>query len=349
MYSFEDRGGEQITLRPEGTGPIARAFISNGMAQNTPVKWFYHGPMFRYERPQKGRQRQFHQVGVELIGVEKTLADLEILSLAHLFLQDLGLRERCTLEINSIGDSESRSRFRESLVQYLSSCKDKLSQDSQKRLQHNPLRILDSKDAGDQEILKEAPRLHDHLNPSSREFFEDVCDQLDRLNINYTKNEKLVRGLDYYQHCVFEFTTNELGAQNALLAGGRYDGLIEQMGGGPTPAVGWACGIERLSLMLGQNLSQRPPITLIPMGDDAEQACIVLMQDLRNQGLKVEMAFSGNLNKRIKKANKVGSQWAILLGSEELAKGKVTVKNLDKNTQQEINMEQLAAFFNSSQ
>jgi histidyl-tRNA synthetase len=255
MYTFDDRGGTSITLRPEGTAAVARAFISNGLAQQVPFKVVYRGPMFRYERPQKGRQRQFHQFGAELIGVEKPQADIEVLAMASQIMAALGLQERVTLELNTLGDAESRANYRAALVAYFSAYKDKLSEDSRTRLENNPMRILDSKDAGDREIVANAPRLKDHLNAYSADFFQQVCAGLDALGIAYTLNDRLVRGLDYYCHTAFEFTTTELGAQSAVLSGGRYDNLIENMGGAKTAGIGWAAGLERLVLMLDQ---QRP-------------------------------------------------------------------------------------------
>ncbi len=245
MYTFKDRNDEEITLRPEGTAPIARAFISEGLSQRTPLKLFYQGPMFRYERPQKGRQRQFHQFGVELLGVASPYADVECLTLAHEILKGLNVLTTSSLQINSIGDDESRAKYTAALVKYLKENSAKLSEESQKRLTTNPLRILDSKSEGDQALLKNAPLISEFYNETSKSFFDTICGTLKNTGIPYHVNPFLVRGLDYYTHCVFEFRTTALGAQDAILSGGRYDGLIGQMGGPATPGIGWAAGIER--------------------------------------------------------------------------------------------------------
>ena len=251
MYTFTDRSGDTITLRPEGTAGVARMVISEGLTQSLPLKYFYTGPMFRHERPQKGRLRQFHQVGVELLGVAGPQGDIEVLALGHHFLQALGVGDKTTLEINTLGDVESRAAYRAVLVSYLENYRDKLSEDSRQRLERNPLRVLDSKDEGDKRIVAGAPLFSDYLTEAARAFFADVREGLGRLGIDYRINPRLVRGLDYYCHTAFEFTTEALGAQGTVLAGGRYDGLIGTMGGSATPGVGWAAGIERLSMLAG--------------------------------------------------------------------------------------------------
>lgn len=344
MYTFEDRGGESITLRPEGTAPIARAFISEGLSRLTPLKLFYQGPMFRYERPQKGRQRQFHQLGVELLGIPSALADIECMALGASIFDKLGLSKNVSLEINSIGDEESRNIYREKLVGYLNKVSSSLSEDSQRRLQSNPLRVLDSKDAKDQELVAEAPILKDSLNETSREFYDKVLDGLTQLNIAYHENQKLVRGLDYYCHTVFEFKTKDLGAQDAVLSGGRYDKLISQMGGPDTPGVGFAAGIERLSLLLGAAPQKTAPVTLVPLGEKAEAEAMKLCYQLRNLGLPIDMGYSGNLSKRMKRADKMNSRAAIILGDDEIARGVVTWKDLKKGAQQEVKISQLPTF-----
>src|SRR5690606_13545792 len=251
MYTFIDRGGEQITLRPEATAGIARAFISGGLAQHVPLKYFCAGPMFRFERPQKGRLRQFHQIDIELLGVAEPLGDVEVIAAAADVLQALGVLDKTTLELNTLGDSESRNAYRTVLVDYLKGHLQCLSPDSRSRLERNPLRILDSKDAADRAVIADAPVFTDYLTPAARDFFDRVRAGLDTLGIDYSVNPRLVRGLDYYCHTAFEFTTTELGAQGAVIAGGRYDGLIELMGGPPTPGIGWAGGIERLAMLAG--------------------------------------------------------------------------------------------------
>ncbi len=334
MYCFEDRGGESLTLRPEGTAGVVRAFISEGMQQNLPVKMYYAGPMFRYERPQKGRQRQFTQFGVELLGVETPQADIEVIAMAYEFIESLGLGGTITVEINSLGDKASRDAYREKLVAYLKANYDRLSEDSKARLDKNPLRVLDSKEECDKAVIADAPLYQDSLNDASKSFFNQVLQGLDNLNIKYRVNNRLVRGLDYYSHTVFELTTDKLGAQGTVLAGGRYDGLVEQMGGGQVPGIGWACGVERLSMLLEADVSLPRPIAVIPVGDDAQAQALSIAYQLRKSGFRVEQAYGGNLKKRMIKANKVNACKAVILGSDELAAGNVTIKDLDSGEQQ---------------
>ncbi len=266
MYTFSMKGGEQITLRPEATAGIARAFISGGLSNQLPIKVFYSGPMFRRERPQKGRQRQFHQIDVELLGVAEPLGDVEIIAVGAHILRELGVLDRTTLELNTLGDPDSQDAYRGVLVDYFSAHKDHLSADSLERLGLNPLRILDSKDKGDRRVVEGAPLFGDYLNPYSRDYFDRVKAGLEALGIAYEVNPRLVRGLDYYTHTAFEFTTSELGAQGAVLAGGRYDGLIETLGGPSTPGIGWAAGVERLVMMLGKPPPAKRPIAVVPDG-----------------------------------------------------------------------------------
>ena len=334
MYCFEDRGGESLTLRPEGTAGVVRAFISEGMQQNLPVKMYYAGPMFRYERPQKGRQRQFTQFGVELLGIETPQADIEVIAMAYEFIESLGLGGTITVEINSLGDKASRDAYREKLVAYLKANYDRLSEDSKARLDKNPLRVLDSKEECDKAVIADAPLYQDSLNDASKSFFNQVLQGLDNLNIKYRVNNRLVRGLDYYSHTVFELTTDKLGAQGTVLAGGRYDGLVEQMGGGQVPGIGWACGVERLSMLLEADVSLPRPIAVIPVGDDAQAQALSIAYQLRKAGFRVEQAYGGNLKKRMIKANKVNACKAVILGSDELAAGNVTIKDLDSGEQQ---------------
>lgn len=334
MYCFEDRGGESLTLRPEGTAGVVRAFISEGMQQNLPVKMYYAGPMFRYERPQKGRQRQFTQFGVELLGVETPQADIEVIAMAYEFIESLGLGGTITVEINSLGDKASRDAYREKLVAYLKANYDRLSEDSKARLDKNPLRVLDSKEECDKAVIADAPLYQDSLNDVSKSFFNQVLQGLDNLNIKYRVNNRLVRGLDYYSHTVFELTTDKLGAQGTVLAGGRYDGLVEQMGGGQVPGIGWACGVERLSMLLEADVSLPRPIAVIPVGDDAQAQALSIAYQLRKSGFRVEQAYGGNLKKRMIKANKANACKAVILGSDELAAGNVTIKDLDSGEQQ---------------
>jgi histidyl-tRNA synthetase len=343
MYTFKDRNDEEITLRPEGTAGIARAFISEGLAQKTPLKIFYHGPMFRYERPQKGRQRQFHQFGAELLGVAGPYADVELLTLAYEILRALKVLDSSTLELNSIGDSESRGKYTQALVKYLNGVSGKLSADSVKRLSVNPLRILDSKDAGDQTLLKNAPVISDFYNETSKQMFETVCTSLRNLKIPFEVNPYLVRGLDYYSHCVFEFRTTALGAQDAILSGGRYDTLIETMGGPLTPGVGWAAGIERLAMLSPVEAVRARPMAVIPVHSSAEQASNEIAYRLRAAGFACEIAFSGNLSKRMKRASGQNARAAVIVGPDELARGEVMVKDLDSGEQKVIRLADLEA------
>lgn len=341
MYCFEDKGGESLTLRPEGTAGVVRAFVSEGMQQNLPVKFYYHGPMFRYERPQKGRQRQFTQFGVELLGVETPQADIEVISMAYEFLQNLGLNGQVTVEINSLGDAESRDAYREKLVAYLKAHLSELSEDSKNRLERNPLRILDSKEECDKAVIENAPRYADSLNETSKKFFADVLHGLDILGIKYRVNDRLVRGLDYYSHTVFELTTDKLGAQGTVLAGGRYNGLVAQMGGGDVAGIGWACGVERLSMLLDEDVSMPRPVAVIPVGDDTQEKAMEIAYKLRLAGLSVEQSYSGNMKKRLIKANKVNAYKAVIIGSEEAAAGTVTLKDLDEGSQKTVSMADL--------
>jgi len=336
MYTFESRSGEEITLRPEGTAGIVRALISGGLGQHLPLKFFYQGPMFRHERPQKGRLRQFHQFGVELLGVGAPLGDIEVIAMAAQILDALGVGESTTLEINSLGDPQSRKAYRDVLLGYLSDLKDKLSEDSRNRLAVNPLRVLDSKDEGDKRVLADAPLFSDYLTGEAAEFFSAVTAGLDELGIAYALNPKLVRGLDYYCHTAFEFTTEALGAQGTVLAGGRYDGLVSAMGGAETPGVGWAAGIERLAMLIADAPGAQRPIAVVPVGGGAETAAFNLAQELRRDGFTVDIGYGGNLSRRMKRANKLRARLAVILGEDEIRAGTVTVRDLDTGEQEEV-------------
>lgn len=332
MYTFEDRGGDSITLRPEGTAPIIRAVISNGLTQSLPLKYIYAGPMFRYERPQKGRLRQFHQVGCELIGPATPIADVETIALGQAVLDSLGLNQNVKLQLNSLGDKESRDNYRIALVNYLSNFKDSLSEDSKRRLEKNPLRILDSKDEKDKEIVENAPALQDYYTDNSKQHFEAVQQNLKALDIAFEVNSKIVRGLDYYSHTVFEFVTTDLGAQGTVLAGGRYNDLVQQLGGPQISCVGWAAGIERLALLLGEKMyiaPSTPTCAVIPADAESEDACFALLQNLRKNNISADMSYSGNMSKRLKKADQTGTLYALILGSEELSKNSALLKNLE--------------------
>ena len=343
MYTFEDRSGDMITLRPEGTAGIARALISGGLGQNLPLKLFYYGPMFRHERPQKGRLRQFHQIGVELLGVAAPLGDVEVIALGAAILDGLGILKDCTLELNTLGDGESRTAYRDVLVKYLSGHIDKLSEDSRERLSRNPLRVLDSKDEGDKRIVADAPMFDDYLSDAARDFFNRVRGGLDALGIAYTLNPRLVRGLDYYCHTAFEFTTSALGAQGTVLAGGRYDGLIETMGGPPTAGVGWAAGVERLAMLSEGSVPVPRPVAVIPIGAGAEEMALRLTFELRRAGLATDLGFSGNLSRRMKRANKLDAVAAVILGDDEIAQGVATVRDMASGEQKSVPFGEIAA------
>ncbi len=333
MYTFEDRGGDSLTLRPEGTAGVCRALVTNGLTQSLPQKVFYAGPMFRYERPQKGRYRQFHQIGLELIGPSEPLADAEVIACGWDILAALGVAANTMLEINTLGDRESRDQYREALVSYFSAHRENLSAESLNRLERNPMRILDSKDEGDRRIIAGAPNILPFLTEAAAAFYAGLKRHLAQFGVPYTENPRIVRGLDYYGHTAFEFVTRDLGAQGTVLAGGRYDGLVAEMGGPPTPAVGWAAGIERLSMLLAQAPTAPCGIAVIPIGDEAEAAAIGLLQSLRGAGIRAEISYRGNLKRRLERANRMGATSAILLGADDIAAGVAQVKNLATGTQ----------------
>ncbi len=343
MYSFDDRGGDSITLRPEYTAAICRAFISNGLQQSVPYRAFGAGPMFRYERPQKGRQRQFHQIDVEIIGAPEPAADVEVIAVGAEILNSLNVLHKTVLNLNTLGDPESRDAYRAALVSYFSDHREQLSKDSQDRLGRNPLRILDSKDEGDRKLGEDAPLFGDYLNQQSQDFFGTVLFGLDTLGIAYEINPRLVRGLDYYTHTAFEFVTDALGAQGAVIAGGRYDGLIQQLGGPATPGIGWAGGIERLAMLSGVTGEAPQPIALIPIGETAETEALKIGQSLRRDGFVVDQAFRGNLGKRMKRADKAGAVAALIFGDDELARGLVQIRNLATGEQNEVALENISA------
>ncbi len=342
MYTFKDKSGDEVTLRPEGTAGIARMLVSGGLAQNLPLKFFYHGPMFRYERPQKGRFRQFHQAGIELVGVSEPCGDIEVIALGASVLEELGILSNCTLELNTLGNTASRVEYRKQLVAYFEDFSSSLSEDSQGRLKKNPLRILDSKNKGDQRIIQNAPQFSDSLDRESKEFFAAVTEGLDALSIPYRLNSRLVRGLDYYSHTAFEFKTEGLGSQGTILAGGRYDGLVEQMGGNPTAGVGWAAGIERLALLAKNTPDLMRPIAVIPVLPEYNGEALALAHELRSYGFVIELGYRGNLSRRLKRANKLNAVASILLGPDELQRGSATVRNLDTGKQEEVTRELLA-------
>ena len=344
MYTFKDRNGDSLTLRPEGTAGIARALISGGLSGQLPLKYFYAGPMFRHERPQKGRLRQFHQIGVELLGVAEPVGDVEIIALGSAVLNALGVAGNTTLELNTLGNAASRAAYRQRLTEYFADRRDELSEDSHARLARNPLRILDSKDEGDRAVAAGAPELDDYLDAESRDFFAAVREGLDSLGIGYLRNPRLVRGLDYYCHVAFEFTTDALGSQGAVLAGGRYDGLVETMGGPRTPGVGWASGIERLSMLIGEAPPKRQPVAIVPVGERGERAGMRVAEELRRAGYHVDLGYRGGIKQRMKRANKVDARAAVLIGDDELDRRSATVRDLDSGAQETVPFSELKAF-----
>jgi histidyl-tRNA synthetase len=336
MYTFADRGGDSITLRPEATASVCRALVSNGLTQSLPQKVFYAGPMFRYERPQKGRYRQFHQIGLELIGPAEPLADAEVIACGWQILSALGLAADVVLEINTLGDSESRAAYRAALVRYFTTHEAALSEDSRARLARNPLRILDSKDEGDRRIVAGAPTIAAHLTPEAGRFYDTVRGHLTRLGIPFVENPRIVRGLDYYNHTAFEFVTTSLGAQGTVMGGGRYDGLVAEMGGPQTPAVGWAAGIERMAMLVAEPGTAAAPVAVIPAGEEAEAEAFALVQRLRGAGIRSEIGYRGNLRRRMERANRSGARAAVILGAEDAARGVAQLKDLVSGEQREV-------------
>lgn len=335
MYSFEDRSGEALALRPEFTAGIARAYMTEGWQQFTPLKLVAHGPLFRYERPQKGRYRQFHQINSEILGAGEPAADVELIAFADLLLKTLGVGG-VTLQLNTLGDAETRAAWREALVAYFTNHKGDLSEDSLRRLESNPLRILDSKDKADQALVADAPVIDDYLTTDAGQFFEAVQNGLQASSVSFDRAPRLVRGFDYYRHTAFEFVSDSLGAQATVIGGGRYDGLVEAMGGPATAAVGWAGGIERLTMLVGECETDKVKVAVIPMGGAANEAAFGLLAELRAAGVSAEQGWRGNLKKRMERANKAGAEYALILGDDELAAGEVTLKNLSTGEQEQV-------------
>jgi len=337
MYSFEDRGGESITLRPEFTAGICRAYLSEGWQQFAPLKVATHGSAFRYERPQKGRFREFHQLDAEIIGAGEPQADVELLALADQLLKELGI-DGAILQLNTLGDPETRAAWRDALYEHFRGHRDALSEDSQARLERNPLRILDSKAHQDWPVVDSAPVIDDFLTAEAADFFGKVTAGLDAAGIAWERAPRLVRGLDYYRHTAFEFITDRLGAQGTVLAGGRYDGLIESIGGPHTPAVGWAAGIERLAMMLDAPDVEKPAVAVIPLGDRAEAEAQKIVAGLRREGVATEMAYRGNMKKRLSRANAMGAAYALIIGDEELERGEAQLKDLASGEQRAVSL-----------
>jgi histidyl-tRNA synthetase len=341
MYSFDDRGGESITLRPEFTAGICRAYLSEGWQQYAPLKVAAHGSAFRYERPQKGRFREFHQLDAEIIGAGEPQADVELLAFADQLLKELGI-EGAILQLNTLGDPETRAAWRDALYEHFRGHASALSEDSQARLERNPLRILDSKAHQDWPVVDSAPAIDDFLTSEAADFFGKVTAGLDAAGIQWERAPRLVRGLDYYRHTAFEFVTDRLGAQGTVLAGGRYDGLIEALGGPHTPAVGWAAGIERLAMMIGSPEPQRPGVVIVPLGPRAELEAQGILAGLRREGVAADMAYRGNVKKRLSRANEAGAAYALILGDDELERGEAQLKDLATSVQRAVSLDLLA-------
>jgi histidyl-tRNA synthetase len=343
MYTFEDRSGDSVTLRPEFTAGIARAFLTEGWQQFAPLKVATHGPAFRYERPQKGRFRQFHQLDAEILGAAEPQADVEVLCFADQLLAELGVGGNVVCKLNTLGDPATRAAWRDALHEHFASHRAALSEDSRERLDRNPVRILDSKAHADWPIVDSAPVIDDFLTGEASEFFAAVTAGLDAAGVKWERAPRLVRGLDYYRHTAFEFVTDALGAQGTVLAGGRYDGLVEALGGPHTPAIGWAAGIERLSMLIDAPASERPAAVLVPLGPAAEQAAIAVVSDLRRRGIATDMAWRGNMKKRMAKAASSGAAHAIILGDAELESGTAQVKDLATGEQRAVALDMLHA------
>lgn len=353
MYTFPDRNDESMTLRPEGTAGCVRAAEQHGMLYNQVQRLWYTGPMFRYERPQKGRYRQFHQIGVETFGLQGPDIDAEVIMMSARLWRDLGLIDHVTLQINSLGSNEARADYKAALVAFLEARKEQLDEDSQRRLDTNPLRILDSKSPETQALLETAPQLLDYLDEPSKTHFTTLCSLLDQAGIGYEVNPRLVRGLDYYCKTVFEWVTTALGAQGTVCAGGRYDGLVEQLGGKSTPAVGFAMGVERLVLLLeaaAESVAlEAPDFYVLGMGDSGEQQALLLAERVRDalpSARVVAHCGGGKFKKQMKKANDSGARYALILGESELSDRTVGVKFLrEEQAQITLPQEQLAAYF----
>ena len=343
MYTFDDRNGDSLTLRPEGTASTVRAGIQNGLLYNQERRMWYIGPMFRHERPQKGRYRQFHQFGVEIFGLKGADTDAEVILLTARLWKLLGIEQHVTLQLNSLGSSAERSAHKEALISFLEGFKDQLDEESQRRMYTNPLRVLDSKNPNVQALLNDAPSLADYYGEETKAHFDGLCKMLDSAGVNYQINHRLVRGLDYYNYTVFEWVTESLGAQGTVCGGGRYDGLVEQLGGKATPAVGFALGIERLVLLLEAleltaDIAGAVDVYIAALGEGADMHGMLLAERLRDQMPNVKFMMhngGGNFKKQLKRADQNGAKVALILGSDEIENQQVTVKDLTGNTQQQ--------------
>ena len=351
MYTFDDRNGDSLTLRPEGTACCVRACLQNGLLHNQQQRLWYMGPMFRHERPQKGRYRQFHQMGVETFGMTGPDIDVELIAMIARFWKKIGIEKEVRLEINSLGTNESRTAYKAILVNYLEQHKSELDDDSIRRLATNPLRVLDSKNADLKEIIANAPKLLDHLDDVSAEYFKKVCSQLDALNIEYVINTSLVRGLDYYSQTVFEWVTDSLGAQGTVCAGGRYDGLIEQLGGKATTAIGFAMGIERIVSMVeltAASFDNKPDVYVILAGENTQAYGFTSIEIIRNELPELSVLVNcdgGSFKSQMKRADKSGAEYAVIIGEDEVTEKNISLKNLRvKDPQQKMKIDELIQF-----
>ena len=343
MYEFKDKGNRSVSMRPEGTAGVVRAYLEAGLHKSDPiVKWFYNGPMYRYEAPQKGRYREFHQVGAEIFGIRSPYLDAEIIRMGCEFLEKLGITG-LTVEINSLGNIESRKKYIEDLKAFMAERLDKLSEDSKKRYEKNPLRALDSKDKGDQEQFKDAPKLYDYLDEESRKYFEDTKKYLELLNIKYVENSKLVRGLDYYSDTVFEIKSDKLGAQATVLAGGRYDRLLEILDNVKIPAIGFAAGMERIAMLMDENLIENKENGVyIVYFDDTKEYFIKTLEELRKNDIKASFDYNPkSFGAQMKKANKINAEYVLILGEDEQKENVVTLKKFSTGEQEKYSLDEV--------
>lgn len=347
MYDFKDKGNRDVTMRPEGTAGVVRAYLEAGLHKADPiVKWYYNGPMYRYEAPQKGRFREFHQMGIEMFGVRNPLLDAEIIKMGCEFLEKLGIKD-LVVEINSLGNLESRKKYIEDLKQFMFERLDKLSEDSKKRYEKNPLRALDSKDKGDQEQFINAPKLYDYLDEESKDYFEKTKKILEQLGVNYVVNDKLVRGLDYYSDTVFEIKSNKLGSQATVLGGGRYDRLLEILGNAKVPAIGFAAGMERIAMLMDETLIENKEEKIFAIYfDDTQDYFINTVSRLRENGIKVNFDYNPkSFGAQMKKANKINAEYVLILGEDEQNKNIITMKKFSTGEQKEYTFEEILEIF----
>ncbi|MGE5445799.1 MAG: histidine--tRNA ligase [Ignavibacteriales bacterium] len=347
MYTFTDRDGSSITLRPEGTAGVVRAFTEHSMYAKSPIsKLYYTGMMFRHERPQKGRYRGFYQIGAELFGQKDPLADAEVIVMLWRFFETIGISPHLRLEISSLGDENCRPSYKRKLIEFFTPRRDELCEDCQRRLDVNPLRILDCKKERCKEIAQEAPSMLDNLCDGCKEHFDTVKDTLEKMGTSYVLNPRIVRGLDYYTRTVFEVTTQELGAQNAVGAGGRYDGLVEELGGPPTPAVGFAVGMERIIFLhektFPEGFQKETDAFIAHLGSEAKRAAFLLAYELRKNGVFIDIDYEDkSLKSQLKRADKLGVNYTIIIGEQELSRGKAKVRDMRKSTEEEMNLEDI--------